>query len=148
MKRGKVDGNQDSDDCTKSRPRAATATDEEDGAALDEQTIPPGQFTDPNHFADQAECGDSLPFESSNFEYLDGKQYSNDELIDLSMSESLPPLDVIEELYVLSCPVSSSPFFLTRLMYWTGMNVSFLRNTTTCRLYTLAAITRLFTVAL
>ncbi|UKZ70910.1 uncharacterized protein TrAtP1_011881 [Trichoderma atroviride] len=101
VKRGKADGNQDSDDGTKSRSRAATATDEEDVAALDEQTpcIPLVQFTDPNQFADQAESGDGLPFESSNFEYLNGKQYSNDELIDLSMSETLPPLDVIEELH-------------------------------------------------
>lgn len=108
--RGKADGNQDNDG-TKSRPRAATATDEEDDAALDEQTIPPGHFTDANQFADQAECGDGLPFESSNFAYLNGKQYSNDELIDLGMSETLPPLEIIEELYVVSCLVSSSSLF-------------------------------------
>lgn len=102
VKRGKADSNQDSDG-TKSRPRAATATDEDDDAALDEQTIPPGHFTDANQFADQAECGDSLPFEPSDFAYLNGKQYSNDELIDLGMSETLPPLEVIEELYVVSC---------------------------------------------
>lgn len=110
MKRGKADGNQDSDDGTKSRPRAATAADEQDVAALDEQPIPPGHFTDPNQFADQAESGDGLPFESSSFEYLNGKQYSNDELIDLSMSETLPPIEIIEELYVVSCPASSSFF--------------------------------------
>lgn len=108
VKRGKANDNQDSDG-TKSRPRAATATDEEDDAALDEQTIPPGHFTDANQFADQAEYGDGLPFESPNFAYLNGKQYSNDELIDLSMSESLPPIEIIEELYVVSCLILSSP---------------------------------------
>lgn len=150
VKGGKTDGNQDSDDGTKSRPRAATATDEEDGAALDEQTpcIPPGHFIDPNHFAAQAESGDGLPFEASSSGYLNGKQYSNDELIDLSMSETLPPLEVIEELYVVLCLVSSSSFVLTRLMHWTGMNASLLRSTTTCRLYNLAAITRPFMAAL
>lgn len=97
VKRGKLDGSQDSDDCTKSRPRAVTVTDEEDGAA-DEQAIPPGNFTVPNPFTDQADSGDSLPFESPNFEYLNGKKFSSGELIDLSMSESLPPLEVIEDL--------------------------------------------------
>jgi len=98
VKRGKFDGNQDGDDCTKDRPRAATSTEEEDGAALDEQTIPPGNFTLPNHSADQAKSGDNLPFELPDFEYLNGQKIGNDELIDLSMSESLPPLEVIEEL--------------------------------------------------
>lgn len=145
MKRGKPDGNQDCDDDTKSRPRAATATDEEDVAALDEPTIPSGHFTDPNQFTDKAECGDGLPFESSGFEYIHGKQYSNDELIDLGMSETLPPLEVIEELYGVSYLICSSSLFLTRLI---GMNASLLRSTTTCRLYNLAAITRPFMVAL
>ncbi|KAH8125900.1 hypothetical protein ACSS6W_008822 [Trichoderma asperelloides] len=99
VKRGKFDGNQDGDDCTKDRPRAATSTEEEDGAALDEQTIPPGNFTLPNHSADQAKSGDNLPFELPDFEYLNGQKIGNDELIDLSMSESLPPLEVIEELH-------------------------------------------------
>lgn len=98
MKRGKLDDNQDGDDCTENRPRAATSTDEKDDAALDEQTIPPENFSVPDDFADQAETGDSLPFELPNFDDLNGKQFSNDELIDLSMSESLPPPEVIEEL--------------------------------------------------
>lgn len=37
---------------------------------------------------------------------------------------------------------------LIQLVYWIGINLSFPHNTTTCRLYILAAITRLIMVVL
>lgn len=75
-----------------------------DDTAIDEQATSFGDFPYHNERFGQSEIGGSmthesqLPFELPGFADQGGNPFSNHELIDLSMSESLPPFEVIEEL--------------------------------------------------
>ncbi|KAL7933914.1 hypothetical protein V8C35DRAFT_302753 [Trichoderma chlorosporum] len=90
--------------------QSAAATAEED-AGLDEQATPPDDFFFQNDSIAHDEAFENtaqdfqMPFETPGL----GGAFNNDQLIDLGMSESLPPLEVIEELH--------NSFFSTQYHY-------------------------------
>ncbi|KAL7941825.1 hypothetical protein V8C42DRAFT_333826 [Trichoderma barbatum] len=85
--------------------RNAMATTEDDDTGLNEQITPSDSFLVQNDSFGQDGIVDSsaqesqLPFEIPGLDDQTAGTFSNDQLIDLGMSESLPPFEIIEELH-------------------------------------------------
>lgn len=103
VRKDNLDADPDSEDGS-SDQRGAAGTSEEDDAVLDEQTTPPDSFLIQDESFSQDTILDSmaqeskLPFELPDFGYRTGNTFVDDQLVDLGMSELLPPSEVIEEL--------------------------------------------------
>lgn len=94
----------DAEDVSKDQGSDAE-TDEDDGDTdLDEQITPTDDFLAQNDPFGRGETADrttqepQLPYETPGIDDQPSSTFSNRQLVDLGMSESIPPFEVIEEL--------------------------------------------------
>ncbi|KAL6806953.1 hypothetical protein GGI42DRAFT_319751 [Trichoderma sp. SZMC 28013] len=105
----------DSEDVSKDQHSDAETVEDDDDTGLDEQITPPDDFLTQNDPFGRGETADrttqepQLPYETPGLDDQTSSTFSNRQLVDLGMSESIPPFEVIEELH--------NSFFSTQYHY-------------------------------